>query len=1224
MWDRMLHIRDAVRAGAWFALVLALSVAVCLSIAATGAFAADATGESAADDNGYVPNELIVVYAGGEGSSAGAIAGALQSLFGVSPDSVQLASHAAERAVDESAVDVAAIEDLGPIAGGDEGALLVTVADSESIDATIDELEQESAVAYAQPNYTYQLLENDSVYTVGTGGGETEYPSSADPATNDPMLDQQWYLEPWESSDATYGANVLAAWDMAKAEGSVTVAVLDSGCNSTHEDLFKNLDTLHAKDIYNNYDSGVIEDASGKSHGTHVAGIIGAVANNKKGIAGVSYNARVLPLKVFDDTATRCSTSNLIDAFNYLNSLIENGELDDLHVVNMSLGSYMPDIKNEVLHDAIVTMRNEHQVLTVCAGGNGDGTNPYTKQCLPGDFEEAVAVTALQRNGTNRRNSDYNLNKDISAPGDGILSTGRSGTDHYLEMGGTSMATPVVSGIAALLWAYKPDLTVDQVVEAITTTAQPLSSEGANYHMPGVDTGSPGCIDAAAAIAFVEDQFTPLSEATIAPIAPVTYTGQAHEPEPVVTLGAKTLVAGTDYEVSYANNTDAGTATVTITGIGAYVGKVTVTFTIEPASIEDAEVAPIEPLIYTGTEQTPVPVLTFGNTITLAQDTDFVLGESIDNRDVGEGAVTITGVGNFTGNTTVTFRIEPAPATVAVNDAEKIYGEDDPAFTASVSGLVGTDDESAIAYAFTREPGEDVGSYAINATVTDPGNYDVICVPGTLVIAIAYLDDAEVVVASGSVYDGGIHEPSVTVMMGDDTLTAGTDFMVAYANNTNAGIATATVTGINNYARSSTATFQIAPAPIASATITGIAARGYTGKARTQSPAVSYPLRTGTAALAAGTDYALSYRNNVNPGTATVTITGVGNFTGSTSRTFAINQIWYRVWGATAADTMRAVAAERGTTATHAIITSETSYKDALAASSLAGRYGGIVLTTKKGSLTPQTRAALQASGVKTVFIVGSTANVSNATQDAIRKVPGVKNVWRVNGTTPSQRAVAIAKKTDKSSDTVIIATQNDYRDALAIAPYAYATKSPILYAETSKKLSAETTAYLKSAGYTKAIVVGGPLALPASVDMQLRVAGIRQANITRLAGANAYETSVQIADWATGALQKRSYGTYKGAALAYVRFQPSVKLGANKLAVATGQDWRDAVCGAALCGRNRAVMLLADSKTAKSNHTRTASWCTAHKAQIKKAYVLGGTSAVSAKVWDALLAATE
>ena len=96
-----------------------------------------------------------------------------------------------------------------------------------------------------------------------------------------------------------------------------------------------------------------------------------------------------------------------------------------------------------------------------------------------------------------------------------------------------------------------------------------------------------------------------------------------------------------------------------------------------------------------------------------------------------------------------------------------------------------------------------------------------------------------------------------------------------------------------------------------------------------------------------------------------------------------------------------------------------------------------------------------------------------------------------------------------------------------------------------------------------------------------------------------------------------------KDAPLAYVRSLPAVTMKADKLAVSTGQNWRDAVCGAALCGKNRSIMLLADAKTSKSNYTRATSWCNANKVAINKAYVLGGTSAVQAKVWNALLMST-
>jgi len=282
------------------------------------------------------------------------------------------------------------------------------------------------------------------------------------------------------------------------------------------------------------------------------------------------------------------------------------------------------------------------------------------------------------------------------------------------------------------------------------------------------------------------------------------------------------------------------------------------------------------------------------------------------------------------------------------------------------------------------------------------------------------------------------------------------------------------------------------------------------------------------------------------------------------------------------------------------------------------------VLMTKKGSLTPQTKQALQDAGVKTVYIVGSTSDVTNATQNAIKKVPGVKNVWRIPGASASAKAINVAKKVGKVSDTVIITTQSDYRDALAIAPYSYVSKSPILYAEGNKKLSAATVNYIKGQKYKKAIVVGGPLALPASVDTQLKKAGVTQ--ITRLAGLNAYATSEQIAQWTTGKLSNGNKGTYKGKPLAYIKFQPAAanKLQPNKLAVSTGQNWLDALAGAALCGKNKSVLLLADAKTSKSKYTIATAYCKANKAAISKAYVFGGPSAVQDKVWNALLASTE
>ncbi|MDO4806479.1 MAG: DUF6273 domain-containing protein, partial [Coriobacteriales bacterium] len=138
-------------------------------------------------------------------------------------------------------------------------------------------------------------------------------------------------------------------------------------------------------------------------------------------------------------------------------------------------------------------------------------------------------------------------------------------------------------------------------------------------------------------------------------------------------------------------------------------------------------------------------------------------------------------------------------------------------------------------------------------------------------------------VASSYAYDGKAKEPSATVRAGDDVVPE-SGYDVAYENNVDAGTATVTVTGRGGYVGSATATFQILPASLSGATVTGVVDKAYTGKAQTQSPTVEVAGRT----LREGADYTLSYEDNVKVGTATVTVTGVGNYEGTTQVTFRI------------------------------------------------------------------------------------------------------------------------------------------------------------------------------------------------------------------------------------------------------------------------------------------------------------------------------------------------
>ncbi|MGI6590136.1 MAG: S8 family peptidase [Eggerthellaceae bacterium] len=321
----------------------------------------------------------------------------------------------------------------------------------------------------------------------------------------------QYYLYGRQSGKVK-GASVTKAWSSAKANGKVTVAVLDTGVNLMHPDLRANLDVAHAYDAYNNKllasecsSGGFTGDRVG--HGTHVTGIISGVANNERGIAGVSYNAKVLPIKVFDNQSgskAATSTSQLLRAYNYLESLVKKGEITNLRVINMSLGGYKHS-KDARLNSMIKKFYRSYHTVTVCAGGNGDmKSRPNTMHLYPGDFKTAVCVTALNANGANARWSDYNRSKDISAPGVSILSTWKTEgnvDDGYTFMDGSSMAAPIVSGTAALCFAANPKATPAQVVKALKTTTGKIHDPSDPYHRNRAGrSGSTGALNAAAAV----------------------------------------------------------------------------------------------------------------------------------------------------------------------------------------------------------------------------------------------------------------------------------------------------------------------------------------------------------------------------------------------------------------------------------------------------------------------------------------------------------------------------------------------------------------------------------------------------------------------------------------------------------------------------------------------------------------------------------------------------
>ena len=378
-----------------------------------------------------------------------------------------------------------------------------------------------------------------------------------------------------------------------------------------------------------------------------------------------------------------------------------------------------------------------------------------------------------------------------------------------------------------------------------------------------------------------------ITKATVTGISNKTYNGSAQTQSPTVKIGDKTLTNGTDYSLSYKNNTNAGTATVTITGKNKYKDSVNKNFTISPASISNATVSGLANKTYNGSAQTQNLTVKVGDK-TLTNGTDYTISYA-NNTNAGTATVTITGKGNYSGTLSKTFTISSASISNATVSgiANKTYTgsaqTQNPTVKIGDKTLVnGTD------YTLSYANNTNVGTATV--TITGKGNYTG-SISKTFTIGGTSIAGATVSGIANKTYNGSAQTQSLTVKLGDKTLTINTDYTVSYANNTNAGTATVTITGKGNYADSISKTFTISPASISNATVSGISNKTYTGSAQTQNPTV----KIGDKTLVNGTDYSLSYANNTNVGTATVTITGKGNYSGSISKTFTIASNTYTI-----------------------------------------------------------------------------------------------------------------------------------------------------------------------------------------------------------------------------------------------------------------------------------------------------------------------------------------
>ncbi|MFD2169704.1 S8 family peptidase [Tumebacillus lipolyticus] len=258
---------------------------------------------------------------------------------------------------------------------------------------------------------------------------------------NDPSYSSQYHLPKIQAPQA---------WDITTGSTSTKIAIIDTGVDLTHPDL--------SAKIIGGYNAitGTTNAQDDHGHGTHVAGIAAASSNNSTNGAGVDWQARIMPIKVLDAGGSGY-TSDIINGVNWA---VANGA----HIINMSLGG---GAANASFQSAINNAWAVGAIIVAAAGNNGNTVKQY-----PAAYNNVVAVASTDSADNKSSFSTYGTWVYVAAPGTSILSTRLGGG--MTTMSGTSMAAPVVAGVAGLVRAANPSLSNAGIISKICAGADPI------------------------------------------------------------------------------------------------------------------------------------------------------------------------------------------------------------------------------------------------------------------------------------------------------------------------------------------------------------------------------------------------------------------------------------------------------------------------------------------------------------------------------------------------------------------------------------------------------------------------------------------------------------------------------------------------------------------------------------------------------------------------------
>ncbi len=319
----------------------------------------------------------------------------------------------------------------------------------QTVLAAIRELEKREDVLSASPNRIYTVDTEDEASMAETPCADASVNSTGDELlTDDPLASRDYKYEiPLTSIDK--------AWEMSKGSASVRVGIIDDGIDFSHPDLTANCDqALSANFTGDGLGAAHFTDG----HGTQIAGIIGAVANNQIGATGVCWNVKLVSLRVVamtEDGSETITSEAIADAVNY-------AAQNDIPILNISLGGKETDLY-------LKTAIKNYPGLIVCAAGNGGkNIDAVGEAVYPACYDRQNILTVGNSSSFDWMyiTSNYGATSvDLFAPGTAIKTTDLN--HGYFSVKGTSYAAPVVAGVAALIKSYNPALTTDQIRRCI-------------------------------------------------------------------------------------------------------------------------------------------------------------------------------------------------------------------------------------------------------------------------------------------------------------------------------------------------------------------------------------------------------------------------------------------------------------------------------------------------------------------------------------------------------------------------------------------------------------------------------------------------------------------------------------------------------------------------------------------------------------------------------------